>query len=531
MMQKTMPKTGSARLRILVPLLVISGCSDTKSQPADDTTAPTTPTGLHVTRTSLTTVALSWTASTDSGGSGLAGYDIYRDESGAESPVAHVIADDTSFVDSGRQFNTSYTYSVRARDLSGNVSPPSAPVSVITESYKKVAYFTQWSIYGRNFRLKDVEQLAQAEKLTHINYAFANIDEHGRCFEAAAPAADASADYQARFSAEQSVDGVADEPDQPLAGNFYQIKKLKEKHPKLRVLLSIGGWSWSKFFSNAALPENRAAFVASCIDLFIKGNLPIMGEPQGGDGVASGIFDGFDLDWEWPGSDGNVGNVMRPEDNQHFAALVQEFRAQLDAYGAKVGRRYELSAFLPAAPARIAAGFTRAIFDALDFATVQGYDYYGAWEAQTNLQSQLVSPSENPSPSKFSAEVALGAWHAMGAPSDRLVLGVPAYGRGWTNVPNVNRGLYQGGVPAPGLWEAGIDDYKVIKDKPGDIYRDQANGALWKFDGSNFWTYDDPQLVREKAGYVKTKGLGGVMMWSLDGDDGSLVDAMSAGLP
>ena len=81
------------------------------------------------------------------------------------------------------------------------------------------------------------------------------------------------------------------------------------------------------------------------------------------------------------------------------------------------------------------------------------------------------------------------------------------------------------------MWEAGVDDYKVIKDKPGATYRDQANGALWKFDGNSFWTYDDPQLVREKAGYVKTKGLGGVMMWSLDGDDGSLVEAMTDGLP
>jgi len=526
-----MPKMDSARLRMLVVLWMISGCSDTKSQSTDDTIAPTPPADLRVTRTSLTTVALSWTASTDSGGSGLAGYDVYRDESTTEGPVAQVTAAETSFVDSGRQFNTSYTYTIRARDMSGNLSQPSAPLSVTTESYKKVAYFTQWGIYGRNFRIRDVDQLAQAETLTHINYAFANINAQGRCFEAAPPDGDPWADYQARFSAEQSVDGIADAPDQPLAGNFYQIKKLKQKHPKLRVLLSIGGWSWSKFFSNAAAPENRAAFVASCIDLFIKGNLPILGEPQGGAGVASGIFDGFDLDWEWPGSDGNAGNVMRPEDNQNFAGLVQEFRAQLDAYGAQVGRTYDLSAFLPAAPAKIAAGFPRAIFDSLDFATVQGYDYYGAWDAQTNLQSQLVSPSENPSPSKFSAEVALGAWHAMGAPSDRLVLGIPAYGRGWANVPDVNHGLYQSGVPAPGMWEAGVDDYKVIKDKPGDTYRDQANGALWKFDGNTFWTYDDPQLVREKAGYVKTKGLGGVMMWSLDGDDGSLVEAMTDGLP
>lgn len=398
-------------------------------------------------------------------------------------------------------------------------------------SYKKVAYFTQWGIYGRAFRFKDVEDLAQAGKLTHINYAFANINEQGRCFVAKPPDGDPWADYQARFAADQTVDGVADQPDQPLAGNFYQIKKLKAKHPGLRVLLSIGGWSWSKYFSNAALPENRAAFAASCIDLFLKGNLPVLAEPQGGAGAAAGVFDGFDLDWEWPGSEGNTGNVIRPEDSQNFAGLVQELRKQLDAYGAEVGRTYDLTAFLPAAPTKIAAAGTPALFDALDFATVQGYDFYGTWDAQTNHQSQLVSPAANPSPSKFSAQIALDAWRALGAPSDRLVLGFPAYGRGWTNVPDVNHGLYQNGTPAAGTWEAGADDYKVIQAKPGEVFRDQANGAIWKFDGKNFWTYDDPQLVREKAEYVKTSGLGGMMMWSLDGDDGTLVEAMHTSLP
>ncbi len=93
------------------------------------------------------------------------------------------------------------------------------------------------------------------------------------------------------------------------------------------------------------------------------------------------MFDGIDIDWEWPGSDGNTGNVIRPQDKQNFTLLMAEFRRQLDAYGASVGRHYSLSAFLPADPAKIAAGFeVPQVFSSLDWATVQGYDFHGAWE-------------------------------------------------------------------------------------------------------------------------------------------------------
>jgi chitinase len=111
---------------------------------------------------------------------------------------------------------------------------------------------------------------------------------------------------------------------------------------------SLGGWTFSKYFSDAALTAaSREHFVSSCIDLFIKGNLP--GAP---DGAAAGLFDGIDLDWEWPGSEGNAGNIIRAEDKQNFTKLAAEFRRQLDEYGATTGEDYLLTSFLPAAPGR-----------------------------------------------------------------------------------------------------------------------------------------------------------------------------------
>lgn len=362
------------------------------------------------------------------------------------------------------------------------------------------------------------------------------MNEQGRCFVAnQLGQGDSWADYQRRFTAAQSVDGVADTFNQPLAGNFNQLRKLKEMHPNMRVMFSLGGWTWSRFFSNAALPQNREAFVASCIDLFIKGNLPIFGgEPQGGPGSAFGIFDGIDLDWEWPGSEGNVGNIIRPEDRANFTALAAEFRQQLDEFGAQVGRTYELSAFLPADPAKLQAGFeVPQIFNHLDYATVQGYDFYGPWEPQTNHQGQLRNPPNNPAPSnqQFSGEIAINAYLSRGAPHDELALGLPAYARGWTNVPNTNNGLYQNGTAVPvipgKMFEAGIMDYKHVLTEPGTVFRDSTHGAVWKFNGNTFWTYDDPQLIAAKGDFVEQNGLGGLMIWSLDGDsNGSLVNAM-----
>jgi chitinase len=224
--------------------------------------------------------------------------------------------------------------------------------------------------------------------------------------------------------------------------------------------------------------------------------------------------------------------VISPADKANFTALLAEFRSQLNSYGASVGRQYLLTAFLSADPTKIDVGYESAIFNSLDYATVQGYDFYGAWQPQTNHQSQLFNPAANPAPAnqRFSVDIAISKWLSRGAPAGKLVVGLPAYARGWTGVANVNNGLYQNGSPASGTFEAGTEDYDVLKNRAGTVFRDNTNGAVWKYDGSTFWSYDDPQLIQAKGAYVKTNGLGGLMIWSLDGDDGTLVAAMQTGL-
>jgi chitinase len=164
------------------------------------------------------------------------------------------------------------------------------------------------------------------------------------------------------------------------------------------------------------------------------------------------------------------------------------------------------------------AGFEgRRIFRYLDFATVQGYDFHGTWESTTNHQSAIRVPEGQPLLPDFTVERAIGGWIERGAPSSKLVLGLPFYGRGWTGVTGGGDGLFQPAtLPASGF----------------RLYRDDRAGFAWLFDGSTFWTFDDPAVMHLKTAYIKRNGLAGAMVWSLDGDDanGTLVDTIHRGL-
>ncbi|MGV9316376.1 glycoside hydrolase family 18 protein [Streptomyces sp. NPDC003691] len=406
-------------------------------------------------------------------------------------------------------------------------------------SYKRIGYFTQWGIYGRDFQVKDLDTSGQAAELSHVNYAFGNVSPDGKCMiQGPAGQADPWADYQRGVSAAESVDGVGDTWDQKLAGNFNELKELKAKHPGIKNMISLGGWSWSTHFSDAVLTkEKREAFVASCIDIYIKGNLPVDGT-RGGAGVAAGVFDGIDLDWEWPGSSGEDDTIYRPEDKKNFTAVVREFRKQLDEYAKsqprqKDGKRkhYELSAFVPTAPAKIDAGFeVKKLMKDFDFVNLQGYDFHVSGEKTTAQQSALYAKND------FSVSQTVNDWLRRGAPAHKLVVGMPAYGQGWTGVTGGGDGMGQPAQkPAPAKYQAGYEDYKELK-KLADsgqykVYR--KYGQAWLFDGNTLWTYDDPQVLRAKADYIRDKGLGGAMFWSLDGDtaDGELMRTVARELP
>ncbi|MFB1045558.1 glycosyl hydrolase family 18 protein [Streptomyces chrestomyceticus] len=527
--------------------------------PASDPVPPTAPRALRSTAVTASSVSLAWERATDN--VGVVAYDVYR---GADL-VTTVPGSTTAATVDGLTPATTYRFSVTARDAAENASPASDPLTVTTDDvagpgkYLKVGYFAQWGIYGRQYFVKNLDTSGAAADLDVVNYAFANIDPKNlTCLagvtkgvsgnpqdpDEGTGAGDADADYGRAFPAAQSVDGVADDGWGKLRGNLNQLKKLKAKHPHLKVVMSLGGWTYSKFFSDAAATDaSRKKFAASCIDIWIKGNLPVY-NGAGGPGTGAGIFDGIDLDWEWPGAEGHPGNHYSLDDKANLALLIKEFRRQLDSLG---GPHRLLTAFTPADPVKIQQGWDlSSIFTSLDYANVQGYDFHGSgsdnsWEPKrTGHQANLYRDTQDPYDFHFSVENAVKAYTDAGVSPRKLTIGFPFYGRGWKTVADGGaHGEWQsadGAAPGQFPEEAGIRGYQnMLTNVPNmTVHHDEQSISTYGYTGANgqWWSFDDPWSIGKKTDWVKSKGLLGAMIWEMSGDTptGTLMKAIKNGL-
>ncbi|MFE3168475.1 glycosyl hydrolase family 18 protein [Streptomyces sp. NPDC059224] len=483
-------------------LLNGASCDGGTTVPGDAApSAPGTPTASSVTDTS---VKLSWSAATDD--KGVKNYDVLRD-----GRVVSTVTT-TSYTDSGLTAGTDYSYTVQARDTANQTGPVSGAVSVHTTGGTttppptgdkvKLGYFTEWGIYGRNYNVKNLVTSGSAAKITHINYAFGNVT-NGQC-----AIGDSYADYDKAFTADQSVSGVADTWDQPLRGNFNQLRELKAKYPNIKILWSFGGWTWSGGFAQAA--ANPTAFANSCYNL--------VEDPRWAD-----VFDGIDIDWEYP-------NACGLSCDTSGAAAYKNLMAALRA---KFGSNNLVTA------ATTADGTSGGKIDAADYAgaaqyvdwyNVMSYDFFGAFDADgpTAPHSPLTTYTGIPTPG-FTTADAIAKFKSKGVPASKLLIGIGFYGRGWTGVTQSAPGGSATG-PAPGTYEQGIEDYKVLKTScpaTGTVA-----GTAYAYCGNNWWSYDTPATIAGKMSWAKTQGLGGAFFWEFSGDtsDGELVSAINANL-
>ncbi|MFF1354251.1 glycosyl hydrolase family 18 protein [Streptomyces sp. NPDC058297] len=462
--------------------------------------APGTPTASSVTNTS---VKLDWTAATDD--KGVKNYDVLRD--GAK--VATVTG--TSYSDTGLTAGTDYSYTVQARDTADQSGPASGSVRVHTTGggtdpgpggKVKMGYFTDWGVYGRQYFPKNLETSGSAAKVTHINYAFGNV-QNGQC-----TMGDSYADTDMAYTAANSVSGVADTWDQPLRGAFNQLRQLKAKHPNLKIIWSFGGWTWSGGFPQAA--QNPAAFADSCYKL--------VEDPRWAD-----VFDGIDIDWEYPNA---CGLSCDTSGQDALKKLSSALRARFGSSNlvtaaitadASTGGKIEKNDYAGAS-------------QSFDWYNVMTYDFFGAFNAQgpTAPHSPLTSYPGIPQQGFDSAE-AIAKLKAQGVPSSKLLLGIGFYGRGWTGVTQKEPGGTATG-PAAGTYEQGIEDYKVLKTKcPAN---GTVAGTAYAYCGSDWWSYDTPATINSKMAWAKSQNLGGAFFWEFSGDTagGELVTAIDGGL-
>ena len=388
---------------------------------------------------------------------------------------------------------------VSASENEGTASAPSASAAGV-----RLGYFVNWGVYQRNYHVKNIHTSGSAEKLTHINYAFGNVT-NGQC-----QIGDAYADYDKFYDAASSVDGQPDTWDQgALRGNFNQLRKLKQMYPHLKILYSFGGWTWSSGFGEAA--KNPEAFAESCYRL--------VEDPRWAD-----VFDGIDIDWEYPNACGDTCDDSGPE---AFANLMRALR---NRFGPDNLVTAAITA--DASPGgKIDAADYAAAAQYVDWYNVMTYDFFGAWEAQgpTAPHSPLTSYDGIPTQG-FNSDAAIQKLKGKGIPADKLLLGIGFYGRGWTGVSQSAPGGSASG-PAPGTYEQGIEDYKVLKTKCPPT--GQVAGTAYAHCGQEWWSYDTPQTIAGKMDYVRDQGLGGAFFWELSGDtaNGELIAALAGGLP
>lgn len=323
-------------------------------------------------------------------------------------------------------------------------------------------------------------------KLTHINYAFAKIDEEGGLF----------------FPKEQSV------------AHLTELVALKNRNPKLKIILSVGGWGADHFSDAALTSASRRQFAQNVVAFISQYNL-----------------DGVDLDWEYPGQPG-PGIKYREEDRENFTLLLRSVREHLDARSEQQGRKYLLTIASSGSRRYFENTEMEAVHPYLDFVNVMTYDFYTGGSGTTGHHAGLYKSRYIEETERY-ADAAIQRHLDAGIPGEKIVLGVAFYGRGWTGVEPVDSGLYQSVERATKAYTYKDLQSEYINKRSFDRYWDDSAKApyLWSTDSTTFISYEDPESLTHKVDFIKAKSLGGVMFWEYRHDDnGALLDTLLKGL-
>jgi chitinase len=527
------------------------------------TTKPSTPTGFADSGITDSSVNLSWNTVSPPTGCTVS-YSI----TGGPSTLTTTSTSDT---EGSLTPSTSYTFSLTATDFAGSSSATKVTVSTSALSNLFMGgWYEEWGTYYANYNVAQLQSNGVAGVLTHLIYAFAKPVANGSTVSCAL--ADSYADYQKVVPQVPGATAAV----APLQGNFGALVQLKQLNPNLKVLISIGGWNpptYNTLFDQAASTETqRQAFVSSCINMFISGNIA--------SGVSTGtLFNGIDLDWEFPNAN----------DTANFTALLTEFRTEMNTLTGTTGQTYQLLADLAAGPSTPGAaadsgndgGYNTinisAVAAELNYMNIDGYNYDGDWTNATNDASALFDETANPlygTPAD-DIDATVQYYMSQGAPASKYTMGFPLYGAGWAGgLTSANGGMYQNatgvtdgsgatttngtspvynangvgycssgenqGSPAAGcdyLLTDGLATYGTIVNLLSNGFTptyDSTRCAARMFNSttSTAFSYDNATSVQCKVNFIKSNGFAGGYVWALKDDDpnGDLTKAIAGDL-
>jgi chitinase len=369
-------------------------------------------------------------------------------------------------------------------------------------------------VYVPNWQPAALVDALQGDSVTHVIYAFLHVCGPGQLV-ADAPKCVGRRDFSIATSA------VDDRFDAAFA-------RLKARAPHVKIVASVGGWGGSDpFFHLADDAAPRAAFARSAAD-FLR---------------AHPAFDGIDIDWEHPTTNGSANGVAlgSPADGQGYADLMAALRSALDTLTAETGRKYIVTSAVNTEHTIVdRVDYKRAALS-LDLVFMMTYDNYGAW---TKTAGNHATPRASSASAQDGLDAAVRTLTGAGVPASKLVAGVAMYGRGFTGVAQPAPGqpftgsTHSGTYPAP----EGAAMYREIAarylDRNGrgrhgyEAVFDPQTQAWNLYNARNhlFMGYDDPRAVLAKGAFVRQAGLAGIFAWELSQDNGDLLNAMNFGV-
>lgn len=312
-----------------------------------------------------------------------------------------------------------------------------------------------------------------AKRLSHINYAFIDVKDNRAWLH------------------NEKTDTV----------NFRKLNELKKINPDLKIMISIGGWTWSKHFSDAVLTDTSTSnFAKSAVDIVSKYDL-----------------DGVDIDWEYPGMIGDS-NVFRPQDRTGYISLFKNLREKLDVLSTQTHKKYFVSTAIGGSLEFLAHTQMDETQKYLDYINLMSYDLDETYDNFAAHHSNLFSPPNKPY--IYSADMCIQNLKKVGVDPSKIVMGIPFYGKGKVVESAVNHGLYQ--IPVRPMFGGG---YTFLKDsmvnKKGFVrYWDDVSKAPYLFNEEKkiIIVYDDEESVKDKCDYIKKYNLGGAMFWTYFSD-------------